>query len=372
MAQQVSYKPDCRHFRGDIPCRPHKREGVHCGDCPHFEATDRNILIIKLGAIGDVLRTTPLLERLKAEYPGARIWWLTHTPEVLPSQVDIKLKFDIASVISVLAVNFDLVLNLDKDREACAIADRLEASVKKGFTIRNGICAPVDADAQHKFNTGIFDDVNQKNTRHYVDEIFEVCGFDWRGEEYILEVDTPFDIAGVMAQHGLTHNPDTPIIGLNTGCGGRWTSRLWAEERWIRLADLLAERGYLPLFLGGAQEDEKNTRLAAASSGVYLGHYPLDAFIAEMDCCQGIVTAVTMAMHIAIGLRKQLFLFNNIFNRNEFELYGRGEIIEPDRPCTCFFLPTCTNEEYSCMEHIAPERVADPVSRSVPAGAALR
>lgn len=21
---------DCRHFRRDVPCKPHKREGVHC------------------------------------------------------------------------------------------------------------------------------------------------------------------------------------------------------------------------------------------------------------------------------------------------------------------------------------------------------
>ena len=25
---------DCRHFKGDRPCVPHKREGVHCEGCP--------------------------------------------------------------------------------------------------------------------------------------------------------------------------------------------------------------------------------------------------------------------------------------------------------------------------------------------------
>jgi hypothetical protein len=168
MTEQTLYKADCRHFRGDIPCAPHKREGVHCADCAYYDATDRNILIIKLGAIGDVIRTTPLLHRLKQEYPGARIWWLTLTPEVLPAQVDRKLRFDMAGVISLLAISFDLVINLDKDREACAIADRVHASVKKGFTLRNGVCAPVDEEAKHKFLTGLFDDLNQSNTKHYV------------------------------------------------------------------------------------------------------------------------------------------------------------------------------------------------------------
>ncbi|PIU40254.1 MAG: glycosyl transferase, partial [Candidatus Omnitrophica bacterium CG07_land_8_20_14_0_80_50_8] len=34
------------------------------------------ILIIKLGAMGDVLRTTPLLPALRKKYPGSKITWL--------------------------------------------------------------------------------------------------------------------------------------------------------------------------------------------------------------------------------------------------------------------------------------------------------
>lgn len=352
-----SYTSHCRHFRGDLPCRPHKEEGVHCDSCPHYLPTDRNILIIKLGAIGDVIRTTPLLHRLRADYPNARIWWLTRTPEILPRDVDVAMNFSLESMISILAVNFDLLLNLDKDREACALADRIEASVKKGFILQNGVCAPIDQDARHKFLTGLFDDVNQANTRHYLDEIFEVAGFTWQGEEYILENTESWPLPT-----GLTR----PVIGLNTGCGGRWTSRLWPEASWRHLIGLLRERGWTPLLLGGAQEDTFNQALADATGAVYLGHSTLPRFTALMRECDVIVSAVTMAMHLAIGLRKPLILFNNIFNRHEFELYGRGEVLEPSRPCTCFFSPTCTNPEYRCMEHLEPERVADAIGRWIP------
>jgi heptosyltransferase-2 len=57
---------DCRHFRGDVPCTPHKKDGVHCESCPFYDPVDKKILIIKLGAIGDVIRTTPLLHRLES------------------------------------------------------------------------------------------------------------------------------------------------------------------------------------------------------------------------------------------------------------------------------------------------------------------
>ncbi len=364
MNDSIVYKSDCRYFRGDIPCTPHKREGVHCTDCTYYAPTDSNVLIIKLGAIGDVIRTTPLLERLRTERPGARIWWLTLTPDVLPAGVDRKLRFDAASVAALLAIRFDLLINLDKDLEACALTARIDADVKKGFTLRDGICAPVDTDARHKFHTGIFDDLNKANTKHYVQEIFEVCGFDWKGEEYVLDLDRRFDLEGAAEENGIRIAADRPVIGLNTGCGGRWTSRLWPDAAWIELAVRLREAGYQPLFLGGEQEHEKNLAFAAASDGLYLGHFSLKDFIALMDRCDVIVSAVTMAMHLAIGLKKPLILFNNIFNRHEFELYGRGEILEPSKPCTCFFQATCRNEEYRCMEHLEVQRVFDAIVRA--------
>jgi heptosyltransferase-2 len=75
-----------------------------------------------------------------------------------------------------------------------------------------------------------------------------------------------------------------------------------------------------------------------------------------MDRCDLVVTAVTMAMHIALGLEKKLVLFNNIFNPHEFELYGRGRILAPEVSCSCFFQPRCRQESF-CMETLAPATV---------------
>jgi hypothetical protein len=35
----------------------------------------------KLGAIGDVIRTTPLIKRNKQEFPKCMLWWVTNSPE---------------------------------------------------------------------------------------------------------------------------------------------------------------------------------------------------------------------------------------------------------------------------------------------------
>jgi ADP-heptose:LPS heptosyltransferase len=336
---------DCRQFKGDIPCRPHKEHGAHCEGCSYYDPVKEQILIIKLGAIGDVIRTTPILHKLKEVYPDAMVHWLTHTPEILPDRIDRICRFVPQDIEVLKQMQFDILFNLDKDREACALANVISADTKKGFVLKNGNAFPIDEAARQKWITGLFDDENQKNTKSYMEEIFEICGFEFQGEEYILN-----------AKQEQTWNlsKDKKIIGLNTGCGARWKSRLWPETHWIQLAEMLIQNGYEVLFLGGKQEDEKNQRLSKKSGGQYLGHYSLQVFIDLMNQCDLIVTAVTMALHIALGLKKKVVLFNNIFNKYEFDLYGRGVIVEPPKECKGCFMNDC---EETCMELIKPDEV---------------
>ncbi len=88
-------KYDCRYFRADIPCTPHKKSGVHCENCNSYERIEIKILLIKLGAAGDVIRTTPIISKIKKIYPSAYIVWLTDYPELVPKIVDERLIYDL-------------------------------------------------------------------------------------------------------------------------------------------------------------------------------------------------------------------------------------------------------------------------------------
>ncbi|MCX7879889.1 MAG: glycosyltransferase family 9 protein [Ignavibacteria bacterium] len=349
LRKKYSIKSDCKFFRGDVPCTPHKKFGVVCSDCNFYIPRENIILIIKLGAIGDVIRTTPLLHRIFEEHPKSAVWWLTYTPEIIPSIVDKVLPFNLDSILLLQQTEFYKVINLDKDLNACALSKSLRAKEKYGFTLENGKPSPVNELSFHKFLTGLFDSVNKENKKSYLEEIFEIVGWKYNGEEYILETDN--SIRWNIPNNG------APIIGLNVGCGGRWVSRLWPEHNWIELVKLLQDNNYFPLLLGGESENEKNLRISKITGAYYPGFFDLKTFISLVNQCDLVVTAVTMALHIAIGLKKKVILFNNIFNRCEFELFGRGLIIEPEKPCKCFFSPTCTNTEYFCMDYIFPSKV---------------
>lgn len=340
-----------------MPCTYHKKYDVHCSDCHYYDETNSNILIIKLGAIGDVIRTTPLLSKLWVEYPKAKIWWLTYSPEIIPYKVDKILDFSAESILTIQNVNFDIAINLDKDIPACALLNSVTAGKKYGFDLRNGIPHPINELAVDKFITGIFDDVNKGNTKSYLEEIFSICDFKFNGEEYILN--------NVAEIDWKINNNDKKVIGLNTGCGARWISRLWSDNNWIELTQKLIDSGYYPLLLGGKQEDEKNKFFAEKTGACYLGHFGMAEFTSLMNQCDLIVSAVTMGMHLAIGLKKPLILMNNIFNPYEFELYGRGEIVSPEKECKCFFSPKCKNDDYFCMESLNVNTVFDSIKKNI-------
>jgi ADP-heptose:LPS heptosyltransferase len=362
LLNDVTVHPDCRYFRGDLPCRPNKEHGYVCGSCPVYAPVTSRILIIKLGAIGDVIRTTPLLRRLRQEYPGCYITWVTLTPAILPQgEVDEILKLDFASVLQIQARRFDRAYNLDKDKESCALLNGVQADHKFGYALRphDGVAWPQNELADHKFLTGIFDQVSLQNTKPYVQEIFELCGFDFRGEEYVFDThdDKGYDWSQLPTGR--------PRLGLNTGCGDRWTTRLWSDEKWIALITELQQAGYVPVLLGGEAEAERNQRLHQATGAAYPGTFPLPQFINLMHQMDGIVTQVTMAMHISIALRKPTILLNNIFNPYEFDLYGRGQIVQPDRQCVCFYRGSCKLGT-SCMEELPADKVFAAVLESVP------
>jgi heptosyltransferase-2 len=70
-------KKDCIYCLGSKPCKFHKQDGRLCEDCQDYRKTEKKILIIKLDALGDVLRTTSILPALIKKYPNSGITWIT-------------------------------------------------------------------------------------------------------------------------------------------------------------------------------------------------------------------------------------------------------------------------------------------------------
>ncbi len=361
MIKLEEVKFDCRHFRAGIPCKPNKEHNVDCKNCEFYSKIEKRILIIKLGAMGDVIRTTPLAVKYKNLYPDCHISWITLSPDVLPKEnIDSIYSWNETSIFILSNKKFDIAINLDKEEEACILLKKVKAKEKYGFIWKNNHIAAATPAAEHKLITGFFDHISQKNTKHYLQEIFEICHLEFNDEPYLLNYNKT--LAQEWKNKFKEISKGKRIVGLNTGCGNRWLTRLWPEDKWIELINLLENSGYFPIVLGGPQEDEKNKFLSSQTGAYYPGTFSLEEFFAITDACEIVVTQVSMMMHIAVALQKKMILMNNIFNKHEFYLYGKGVIIEPETGCDCFYGNTCKREK-SCMHDIKAETVFNEIKK---------
>lgn len=360
-------KTDCRFFKGDKPCEPHKESGVKCDDCSDYKQIKFKILIIKLDAIGDVLRTTSILKPLKKKHPDSYIEWCTrqNAIEIFKnnSNVDEVITVEEDALFRIQAEEYDIVINLDTSKLSSAIAADALGKKKIGFVLsKKGNVEATSDEAQQWLEMSAFDDVKKANTKSHQQIMYEILGIDLPVAKPIIQISDSEKLK--IADKDFVRNIDSSktIIGLNVGIGTKWPSKGWPLKRWKELIEKLNPINYNLLLLGGPEELEIISQLKKEYNFVYdTGcDNSLLEFAAIVNLCDLVITADTLALHIGTALNKKIVALFGPTSVNEIELYGRGmKIISPDG-CKCFYRRYCS-EEISCLEKITPEMVLSAV-----------
>ncbi len=361
--QALIARHDCRFFLGYKPCI-YKRP---CEGCRHFAPFGTRILIIKLAAMGDVLRTTPLLRSLRRSYRHCHITWLTE-PESVPmlqgiKEIDRLLPYSLEQILRLGNETFDLLFCFDKEPKAAGLAMKIPADRRAGFGLSEyGNVMPLNKESEYTFELGINDDLKfRQNRKTYPQLIHECAGLPYPApQEYLIT-----DLSAEMSQAGkflqeLGVRPGDLKVGLNTGAGDIFATKKWTEKGYARLADRLVEEvGAKVLLLGGPAERERNQRIAAAARHPLIDtgtDNPVREFGGIVGCCDLVVTGDTLAMHIAIALKVPVLVILGSTCHQEIELYGRGSKIVSDFDCSPCYRSTC-GKEITCMDAIPADRV---------------
>ncbi len=366
-------KADCKHFPGNKPCTPSKTEGKKCDDCNYYEPVDFKILIIKLDATGDVLRTTSILPALKREYPKSHITWLTkkNSKELFTnnSLVDELYFFEDNDTIARLMVEkFNLLIHPDASAISGSLASIANAEIKKGFVLdEKGKVVPVNDDAVEWLEMGAFDDMKKKNKKTYQEIIHNIAGLKYQKDEIQLELNQKeIDFKNdFYSKHNLKRFKY--LVGLNTGAGTRWQYKQWQIEGYIELMEKLSTNKEIGILLyGGPDEVERNKILKTKFSHLIdTGtKNSLRHFFSLLDLCDVLVTSDTMALHAATALKKKIVCLFGPTSHTEIEDYGRIEKVVPDLDCLVCYKPQC-DFEITCMRSITSDMVYEKVIQSI-------
>ncbi len=366
-----SWKLDCRYFLGDRPCK-FKRT---CPGCDQYSPMGKRILIVKLAAIGDVLRTTPLLSGLKRSYPQSHITWIVDK-EAFPllqniALIDRLLPFEYSSLRPLEQETFDLIIGLEKEPRGAALVTKFKGREKKGFGLGpEGNIFPLQKNSEYAYLLGLDDELKFfRNKKTYPELIFEVAGLDFRQEEYQLDL-SPEDLAFAAefaGEKGLKKGEK--VVGLNTGAGDVFANKAWTIEGYLRLIQQLKkETGVRLLLLGGPKESERNSQILRRARGGVIDsgcQNTLGQFAALVNLCDLIVTGDTITLHMAIALKKKVLALFGPTCAQEIELYGRGAKIVSSLPCAPCYRRKCQVTP-NCMEAIEAEEVMGKIHSLLP------
>jgi heptosyltransferase-2 len=352
------------------------------------------VLILKTAALGDVLRTTSILPGLAATLPEARITWATapgavdlvrtHPLVAEVVAVDAKDPRSVASAARRLgATRWTRVISLDDEEPLCALAAGLDTIQLSGATLDAGGRRVYTRDVAPWFDMGLLsvhgkaraDALKVANRKSHPRIYAEMLGIPMGKPALHLPTEVRAFGAGFAARHGLAQR--RPLVGLNTGAGGRWASKQLSPERTVDLARALA-RELLPeaafLVLGGADEAARNAGILRGLSDAGLGGRAVDAgtgnpllpFAALVELVDLLVTSDSLALHVSVALDRPLVAFFAPTSAAEIELYGLGEKVQSTAPDYCSYRADADNAS------ITTERLVDATRRVLARAPILR
>jgi heptosyltransferase-2 len=164
-----------------------------------------NILILKLGATGDVVRTTPLLKR----FDKSNVSWVTAGKNVaLLDGLKKNLRCAAWEQRELFCDrNYDLVINLEDTNEAAQFLKTLKFKQLFGaYAFENGALKYTE-DSRGWFDLSLIsrfgkeraDELKFNNRRTYQELIFDGLGFPFLGETYFLPKPVETDLSGDVA-----------------------------------------------------------------------------------------------------------------------------------------------------------------------------
>ncbi len=262
------------------------------------------------------------------------------------------------------AEEYDLVINLDTSKISSAIAANASAKEKFGFVLnKKGFVEATSDNAQRWLEMSAFDDVKKSNQKSYQQIMYEILNLDLPVEPPIIHI-TEKDKAKIAAKAFVKNIIlQKPVIGLNIGVGTKWPSKGWPIKRWKELIEKLGIDEYNLLLLGGPEEVNAVKELKK-EFGVIIDtgcDNSLLEFAAIVDLCDLVITADTLALHIATALQKKIIALFGPTSSAEIELYGKGIKLSSQDGCNCYYRKYCS-EDVSCMEKITSEMVIKAVN----------
>lgn len=339
------------------------------------------ILIVKLGAVGDVVHTLPALHSLRKSFPEAFIAWVVErkSMEVITGNSDLDeviiferkelqrifkadglfaaYRFFREFADKLKGYNFDLVIDF-------------QTLLKSGIiTLSSGAKKRIGFDKWREMNK-LFTNYRIKAvSAHTVDKYLELVDAaggkpDASPVKIAYSSEDASYVDKFLSEKALAGRP---WVAINPGAS--WTSKLWPVERFAALCDIMEDFEIPVVVIWGPGEEPLVDAIVGATRSSMLNVAPSTS-IKQLACLLErsslYVGGDTGPMHMAVAMGTPVV---GIFGPSDPQRngpYGEGHmILQADIDCIKCWKKSCSTME--CMKNVSSEDVADAViSKIIP------
>ena len=320
----------------------------------------RNVLIIKLRYIGDVLLATPTVRAIKAALPDARVTMMVNrgTEDVLSGNPDMNeiLVFDKGS----LAAQSQLIAGLRR-RRFDTVIDLTDGDRSAFLSWISGAPVRIGFNDERRWRGHYYTQVVQSmpGVQHRIDrdlEALKSLGIQvgsrdpqlWLTQEEANSADQVLDQLGVQRSQSM--------VILQPGA--RYWFKAWPPERFAELADRLTSQYGCQVLIGGSDQDidlaQQIRQMAKSNPVIMAGRTTIKQFAAIAKKSALFVGSDSGAMHIAAAVGTPVVALFGPSNPAEWGPRGEAiEVIYKGLDCRTCFHPTCHRGEQNCMKLIS-------------------
>ena len=365
------------------------------------ERTFQRILLIKPSAVGDVIHTLPVLAKLRARYPDARIDWLLtptiaeligHHPALsnvlfFPRQ-ELTRPWRLGPIIRLLSAvranRYDLVIDLHGQFRSAVLALASGARIRIGFDRpRRALWAGPERrlvkEAYLHGWTGAREGAWVAYTHrisiptldvHAVDRYLwlgPLLGLDNGPPEFHVPVPSAAEdrIDALLRRKGLSDRPLAVLVP-----GTTWQTKHWHIEGFTQVARHLCRTGRAVVLAGSANEAPLGQAVVEGCSAAHnlCGQTTLSELAALTRRAAICVTTDSGSMHLAVALGRPVV---SVFGPTDplwIGPYGRPTAVvrvgEPCAPCYLRRLRDCPNG-HACMKEVRAAQVIERIEATL-------
>lgn len=316
----------------------------------------RHILIIKLGALGDVMLAIPLIKQLLRHHPGDRVTLLT-TPAWrelvagLPALETVTFaRRGTASMVRLLSwllrQSFDVVYDLQGSSRSRLVTLLSQAPLRAG---------PVAALAYTHAPANESGEVTHALQRF--NAVLAAAGVEVAAALPALPAGAAADrqVEGWLRGHGL-HGKR--LVLLHAGGSPAWPSKRWPEQHFLALAQQLIARGMVVVWLGEAGERDLNRRLSVAGVDA-TGEFSLVQLAALGRHARFAVCNDSGPMHVLAAAAVPVYAFFGPTDwRRSHALGQQHRVLWHAVACSPCYLKLCPPQRrHACLQELLPEQV---------------